>query len=304
MRYPHEQLAANPHDRIAVYRTDEAWLAQRWQDPASRVLVVAGTRFRLRQGQIEWLNPDTAPQGLRVLLGERAGVTSWAVLTDPAGVDLPNEEWLPLRGLLPALADTTDAGDTPLLLHASGLAEWHWSTRFCPRCGGGLQPRAAGHELACTLCGVRQFPRIDPAVIMTVSAGEPGSPRERLLLGRQSAWPERRFSTLAGFCEPGETAEDAVRREVQEETGILVGAVEYVGSQGWPFPASLMLGYAGRAISEEITVDHDELADARWWTREEMAEQASSGELVLPGGVSISRSLVERWYGGPLPGSW
>ena len=139
---------------------------------------------------------------------------------------------------------------------------------------------------------------------MVVAAGEPGSDEERCLLGRQSAWPEGRYSTLAGFCEPGETLEDAVRREVAEEVGVLVGEVEYFGNQPWPLPASLMLGFIGRAETTEIEVDGEEIEDARWFTRAEMKEQAEAGTLVLPGGVSICRSLVEHWYGGPLPGHW
>ena len=117
-----------------------------------------------------------------------------------------------------------------------------------------LEARAAGHELECLDCGRPQFPRTDPAVIMIVTAGEPGTPEERCLLGRQSVWPAGWFSTLAGFCEPGETLEDAVRREVAEEVGVRVGAVEYFGNQPWPLPASLMLGFVGRAASEAI--DH------------------------------------------------
>ncbi|WP_261376835.1 NAD(+) diphosphatase [Nocardioides sp. J9] len=184
------------------------------------------------------------------------------------------------------------------------MAEWHWATRFCPRCGGGLAPRAAGHELVCTDCGKPQFPRSDPAVIMLIAHGEPGAPDERCLLGRGATWPAGRFSTLAGFCEPGEALEDAVRREVHEETGVVVGDVTYFGNQPWPLPSSLMLGFQGRALTEEIRLDDDDVEDARWFTREEMRRKAESGALVLPGGVSISRSLVEDWYGGPLPGSW
>jgi len=117
-------------------------------------------------------------------------------------------------------------------------------------------------------------------------------------------WPEGRFSTLAGFCEPGETLEDAVRREVAEEVGVQVGEVDYFGNQPWPLPASLMLGMIGRAVSTDITVDEHEIEEARWFTRTEMKTLAEAGTLVLPGGVSISRSLVEHWYGGPLPGAW
>lgn len=304
MRYPHEELAANPHDRIAIHRKDDAWLERRWAQSGNRVLVLAGTRVRPVDGAVEWCSTDDAPAGLRLLLGERDGLTFWAVIADPLTLEGPREAWMPLRGLLPLLVDAGAVADAPQLLHAVGLAEWHWNTLFCPRCGGRLSSRAAGHQLQCVDCQRTQFPRLDPAVIMSVTHGEPGSDEERILLGRQSSWPPGRFSTLAGFCEPGESAEDAVRREVHEETGVVVGEVEYVGNQGWPFPASLMLGFTGRATIDTITVDDDELAEARWWTRAQMRVQVEAGELILPSGVSISRTLVERWYGAPLPGSW
>ena len=131
-----------------------------------------------------------------------------------------------------------------------------------------------------------------------------GRPTRALLLGRQDAWPPGRYSTLAGFLEPGETLEDAVRREVAEETGVLVGEVTYFGNQPWPLPASLMVGFLGRASSDAIEVDGREIQDARWFTRDQIRDEAQAGTLVLPGGVSISRSLVEHWYGGALPGSW
>ena len=303
--YAHLRMAADAHDRAALRRADDAWLEERWADPATRVLVVSGTRIRPVDGRVDWISPAEAPDGpgdLRVLLGEWQDRAWFAVVTD-AAVSKQGQGWLPLRGLLPALADDALAY-APLVFHALGLAEWLFVTRYCPRCAGALEPRRSGHELVCTQCGKPQFPRTDPAVIMVVASGEPGSDDERCLLGRQAIWPEGRFSTLAGFCEPGETLEDAVRREVLEETGVRVGDVEYFGNQPWPLPASLMLGFVGRATSTEIEVDHEELEDARWFTRAEMREQAEAGTLVLPGGVSISRSLVEHWYGGPLPGAW
>ena len=266
------------------------------------MLVVSGTRVRPQDGRVPWVSPADAPDGVRVLLGEHDGRAWFAVVTGPEAAQAAKDEWFPLRGLLPHLADQELAG-APLVFHALGLAEWLWVTRFCPRCGEPLSPRAAGHELACAN-GHVQFPRTDPAVIMVVTSGEPGSEDERCLLGRQAIWPPGRYSTLAGFCEPGETLEDAVRREVLEETGVVVGDVTYFGNQPWPLPASLMLGFVGRAVSEEINVDNDEIDDAQWFTRAEMKAGAEAGELVLPGGVSISRSLVEHWYGGPLPGQW
>jgi NAD+ diphosphatase len=301
--YPHLRLAADAHDRLAARRSDEGWLDERWADPETRVLVVAGTRIRPVDGAVPWVTPAEAPEGLRVLLGEREGRAWFAVIT---GTDLAEDakhEWLPLRGLLPHLSEG-NLEAAPLVFHALGLAEWLFVHRFCPRCGGALEPRSSGHELVCRSCGRSQFPRTDPAVIMVVTTGEPGSPDERCLLGRQPVWPAGRYSTLAGFCEPGESLEAAVRREVLEEVGVVVGEVEYFGNQPWPLPASLMIGFVARAVTTDITVDGNELEDARWFTRVEMRDQAEAGTLVLPGGVSISRSLVEHWYGGPLPGQW
>ncbi|WP_028645597.1 NAD(+) diphosphatase [Nocardioides sp. URHA0020] len=302
MTYAHEQLSANAHDRVAVRRADDAWLEEQWADPGTRVLVVSGTRIKPVDGRIDWVSPADAPDGLRVLLGEHDGLAWFAVIVDAEISRSAKGEWTPLRGLLPSLADgAVDAA--PLLLHALGLAEWLFVTHYCPRCGEPLAPVKSGHELRCAN-GHTQFPRTDPAVIMVVTHGEPGSEDERCLLGRQAVWPEGRFSTLAGFCEPGETLEDAVRREVAEEVGVQVGEVEYFGNQPWPLPASLMLGMIGRAVSTDITVDEHEIEEARWFTRAEMKDLAEAGSVVLPGGVSISRSLVEHWYGGPLPGAW
>lgn len=302
MTFPHLELAADPHDRVGDRRTDEEWLDQAWTDPEARVLVIAGSRVRPVDGAIPWVAPAEAPaEGVRVLLGERDGRVWFALVVDPAYAE--GEEWTGLRGLLPHLAGD-GVEQAPLVFHAIGLAEWLFATRHCPRCGGRLEPRLAGHELECVECHRRQFPRTDPAVIMAVTHGEPGAEDEVLLLGRQESWPEGRYSTLAGFLEPGETLEDAVRREVAEETGVVVGEVTYFGNQPWPLPASLMIGFRGRAESREIAVDGHEIQDARWFTRAEMKREAEAGRLVLPGGVSISRSLVEQWYGGPLPGSW
>ena len=306
MTQPHVALSARAHDRLGVHRKDDAWLAAQWDDARSLVLVVAGTRVRPVEGVLPWVPAAEAPDGVRVLLGVRDDATYWAVIVDHALAQEHPGEWLPLRGLLPVLSgsDGPAVPQAPLVFHALGLAEWHWATRFCPRCGGALEPAAAGHELRCTVCTKTQFPRTDPAVIMVVASGEPGTDDERCLLGRSPLWPEGRFSTLAGFCEPGETLEDTVRREVAEEVGITVGEVAYFGNQPWPLPQSLMLGFIGRAETTEITVDADEIEDARWFTRAEMRDQAEAGTLVLPGGISISRSLIEHWYGGPLPGQW
>lgn len=299
---PHVALSAHAHNRQGLRRTDEAWLDRQWADPSTRVLVLSGSRVRPVDGAIGWASPAEVPdEGTRVLLGERDGRMHMALILPKGAAPGAAEDWLPLRALLPVLAE--DPGDAPFLFHAVGLAEWHVATRFCPRCGGHLSARAAGHELACDDCGRPQFPRTDPAVIMAITRGEPGADDEAVLLGRQRAWPEGRWSTLAGFCEPGETLEDAVRREVEEETGVRVGEVTYFGNQPWPLPASLMLGFLGRATSDRIDVDGAEIEEARWFTRADLRADLEAGRVKVPRGVSISTSLIEHWYGGPLAGS-
>jgi NAD+ diphosphatase len=294
--YLHERLSSGRYDRAAAHRSDSAWVDQHWADPASRVMVLAGTRIRPVDGAIEWMSPADAPGGARMMLGLRDGVAHFAVVTTELAA---TEAHVPLRALLTELSPD----DAPLVLHAVGLAEWMRATRFCARCGLPLDPVKEGHELLCGN-GHTTFPRTDPAVIMLITHGEPGSAGEQCLLGRQRTWPAGRFSTLAGFCEPGESLEGAVRREVFEETGVVVDEVAYFGNQPWPLPASLMVGFTGRASSTEISCDEDEIEEAGWFTRDQLRAGAQSGELVLPGGVSISRSRIESWYGEKLPGSW
>jgi len=286
-------LSARSHERIGGRRTDEGWLAARWADPQTRVLVLAGGRFPLTDEgtAVRWMSPEEAPEGERLLLGERGGVVHFVVITREFRAP---DDWGMLRSVGPSLSPA-DAG---FLVQAQALAEWHRAHRYCPRCGGGLVVSGGGYVLTCEQCGRQQFPRTDPAVIMLVTDGE------RALLGRQPSWPPGRFSTLAGFVDPGESLEQAVAREVMEEAGVEVTDVTYFGNQPWPFPASLMVGFFARAVTTDIQVDGDEIEAARWFTREEMRAEAEAGTLVLPGGISISRSLIEAWYGGPLPGSW
>ena len=286
-------LSARSHERIGGRRTDEAWLEETWADPRTRVLVMAGGRFPMDDdgSSVRWLGPAEVPDGERLLLGERDGTAHFVVL--PRDFRAP-DDWAVLRTVGPTLS----ASDAALVVQAQALAEWHRAHRFCPRCGGALRSSGGGYVLRCEGCERQHFPRTDPAVIMLVTDGD------RALLGRQSSWPPGRFSTLAGFVDPGESLEQAVAREVMEEAGVEVTDVTYFGNQPWPFPSSLMVGFFARAVTTDIQVDGDELEAARWFTRDEMRAEAESGSLVLPGGISISRSLVEAWYGGPLPGSW
>jgi NAD+ diphosphatase len=186
-----------------------------------------------------------------------------------------------LGGILPE-------GEASILAYARGLIHWQSRTRFCSVCGSPCVPRSAGHVMHCTGCGTDHFPRSDPAVIMLVLKDD------RALLGHASRFPEGMYSTLAGFVEPGENLEEAVRREVAEESGVIVGAVSYHSSQPWPFPQSLMLGFHAEGLSEEISFRDEELADARWFTRTECLDAEAHG-FRLPGPDSIARRLIEDW---------
>lgn len=207
--------------------------------------------------------------------------------------------WMGLRDIGAAL-DDRDAG---IAVSAVALDNWHDAHPRCSRCGGPTVVTTGGWVRRCPADGSDHFPRTDPAVIMLVIDSD-----DRALLGHQAAWPDGWFSTLAGFVEPGETAEAAVRREVLEESGVVVGSdpddVVYLGSQPWPFPSSLMLGYHALAAETAITVDGEEIGEARWFTRSELHDACAAGDVRIPSSVSIARRLIERWYGEPLPGAW
>jgi len=189
-----------------------------------------------------------------------------------------------LRGVAGLLPE----GEASVLAHARGLMHWRLKHRFCGVCGTPTEPRSAGNATACPSCGAQHFPRTDPAVIMLVVRGD------ACLLGHSTRFPTAMYSTLAGFVEPGESFEEAVRREVMEESGVVVGHVSYHSSQPWPFPASIMIGFHAEGLSEKITIDREELSDARWFTRDELHNHANLG-FSLPRADSIARRLIEDW---------
>jgi NAD+ diphosphatase len=190
--------------------------------------------------------------------------------------------------------------DAGLFTHAVALANWHDTHTHCPLDGTPTVPVPGGHSTICPKDGSEHFPRTDPAVIMLVT-----DPDDRCLLARNAAWPGRRVSILAGFVDPGESAEQAVVREVAEETGIKVHNVQYLGSQPWPMPRSLMLGFRADApAGQVISVDHEELAEAHWFSRDGLLAAIKAREIALPPSVSIARHIIESWFGGPLPSTW
>ncbi|MCP2336457.1 NAD(+) diphosphatase [Actinomadura rupiterrae] len=288
-------LARGTLDRAGERRSDEAFLDAAWNDPRTRVLV-------LRDGEVNaiidpdpalvLLPPADAPPGDRYFLGLDEDGTAYFAVTGP----LPAVEGARAAGLrrIGALLPDRDSG---LLTHAVALEHWHRSNLYCPRCGTKTEMRQAGHVRHCPNDGTDQFPRLDPAVIMMVTDQD-----DRLLLARGPQWPADRRSILAGFVEPGESLEQAVAREVHEEVGLAVEDVRYLGSQPWPLPQSLMIGFMARADGTlPLVPDPAEICDPGWYTRDELTEAIEAGRIVAPGPLSIAAQLIMRWYGGPLP---
>jgi len=224
----------------------------------------------------------------------RRGTQSDRLVHAPAGAAAEGggPRWASLRDAGAQLA----AQDAGLVTTAVALDAWHERHPRCPRCGAPTRATQAGWVRTCTVDASEHYPRTDPAVIMAVLDAD-----DRILLAHAVAWPAGRHSTLAGFVEPGESLEHAVRREVAEETGVLVGDVAYAGSQPWPFPASLMVAFVARALTTEVRVDGVEVEHASWFTRTGLRDAIVAGEVVAPFASSIARALIEDWYGGPLP---
>ncbi|HEU5033410.1 MAG TPA: NAD(+) diphosphatase [Mycobacteriales bacterium] len=284
-------LSRSAVDRAAQHRRDDAWLAQAWT--TGRLLVVDDDRRALVEDDGLVWGPTDGYAGERFFLGVDADGTSYW-----SGVgELPRK--LGVRPVtirdVGALLSDRDAG---LYVTAVGLANWHATHRHCPRCGTATQVADAGWVRRCPNDGSDHFPRTDPAVIVLIHDGA-----DRCLLGRQPSWPPGRYSTLAGFVEPGESLEQAVAREIVEESGVLVGDIVYRGSQPWPFPASLMLGFEARAVGGDVGVGDHELEDVRWFTRDDLRASgagsrgpaASGHSPLLPPPASIAHWLITTW---------
>jgi NAD+ diphosphatase len=268
-------------DRASVERRRPEWLAERRADPRARAVQMSERGI--------WLDGSrlllAAPSDEAVFLGIAGDTPLFA--DDVSGAE--PREGRP-AGLREA-ATELPAAEAALAAYAGSLLAWHRRHRFCANCGAPTEPRDAGHERHCPACDAHHFPRTDPVVIVRVT-----DDRDRLLLGRQGRWPEGRFSLLAGFVEPGETLEEAVRREVAEESGVELGEVSYIASQPWPFPSSLMLGFSALALRGDPAPGDDELAEVRWFEREEVERAArGEGELALSPPYSIARRLIDAW---------
>jgi len=295
---------ADEFNRATDKRLDAGWLAERLADPTARFVAVWQDRqlFTLEDPpQPRWLTAEELGPGLAQaemvaflgLAGDQACFAVGLIATEPPCTELGR--WLDLRfsggALEPAVWE--------LLAYARALSYWHHRNRFCGECGSPTVSAEGGHVRLCTnpACGQRHFPRTDPAIIVLVTDGE------RCLLGRQAAWPAGRYSTLAGFVEPGESLEEAIAREVQEETSVQVQTAHYFRSQPWPFPGSLMLGFTAQAATTAIQRHDGELEDARWFSRAELAAGLQNGTLRLSPSFAISYQLIEHWFDADEPGA-
>ncbi len=278
-------------DRSGHRRKDPRWLEEAARSPGSRFVPVWGDKCL------------ACGDPLRTVLLERSAVATFLDSHEPiflgmyqgepafaVGIDGAREAPFADAGEfhdLRYLGSSLPVDEANLVAHARALVLWHGLQQYCGVCGSPSRVESGGNTRICSNedCGAQLFPRVDPAIIVLVSQGD------HCLLGRQPSWPEGRFSTIAGFVEPGESLEDAVRREVAEETNIEVGEVRYHSSQPWPFPSSLMLGFNAEAVSREIVLNDGELEDARWFTRDDL----QSGFPKLPFRLSIARRLVDNW---------
>jgi NAD+ diphosphatase len=288
-------IFAGPYlDRVAHLRKDPTWFADALADARSRALPVWNSRNLITETdppRAAYVDLSQMPESMRdgtdlILLGRFGDIDvfTYELESLEAPQLLPQTRFEDLRMAAPLLS----ADEAGLLGYARAMVAWRHRHRYCGTCGAPTLTTRGGHVLVCTnlACRHEQFPRLDPAIIVLVSDGE------RALLGRQASWPVGRYSTIAGFVEPGESLEDAVAREVYEETGIEVDEIEYHSSQPWPFPSSLMLGFTAHALTTEIHMRDEELEDAQWFTRADIA----SGHPIVPPSVSISFRLLEDWY--------
>lgn len=305
-------------DRADRLRADAAELARLLADPSSRGLPFWRGKplFDLTPAgpRLAWLSARDpliadCPEPLVFLGLDADGAAHFAA--DASHIAPPDQspaEFVDRRTLdlsdsrkfidLRTMMGEMDHGDAGIAAAAKGIFEWRLTHGFCASCGGRNRVSHAGWRARCPDCGREHFPRVDPVVIMLILDGD------RVLLGRQPAWPERMYSLLAGFMEPGESIEDAVRREVQEEAGIAVGEVGYVTSQPWPFPASLMIGCTGRAKTNGIVIDPHELEDAIWASRAEIAEALEGRhDRIAPARKgAVAQVMLRAWVEGRVPG--
>ena len=295
-------LARFAVDRLAELRSNPQWFEQAWASETTRVLVLHDRNIPVTaELSIVWVKPWSLKMAtadakeVAVFLGADDDHTYIAIMKDELG--LTDVNWASLRDVGAALS----AKDVGLATSAIALAAWHEGHQFCPKCGTKTEVSMAGWSRKCNVHDSEHYPRTEPAMIVAVEdlAG-------RILLGRRREWPEGWLSTLAGFVEAGESCEAAVIREVYEESGIHVDlqSLKYMGSQPWPFPASLMLAYRAVATSTEVEMHDEEMTEVQWFSRDELLAACEAQTLKLPSPVSIAFRLIQSWYGEDIPIKW
>lgn len=288
-------MSGLPINRLVERRSDSAWLEKTFEHPSTQVLVLHRGRVLVdgdgERVRLACLPSDRRGKGsYRALLGNLDDTTWFALsLSDAEAERVTSGQRLRFRGLR-SIVSSLGRRQASLAAYARALDLWQDNHRFCGRCAAPTRIDQAGFRRICTRseCGREHFPRLDPAIIVIVEQAG------RCLLGRQPGWPAGRYSTLAGFVEPGESLEDAVRREVGEESGVQVGDVHYHSSQPWPFPSSLMLGFTAEALTTDIRCE-DELEDARWFTPDQLESAVRCGDVLLPFKSSVSFRLIADW---------
>ena len=269
-------------DRAGELRTDPAVLAELLT--RAKVLSVSGGKVSADLASAKLLYPNTKSDENYFLGIDRATDTPHF-----AAHVAESDEFLSLREIGAVLSPL----EIGLALHAVALSNWHTSHPRCSRCGAGTKSSLGGAVRVCDQCDAQHHPRTDSAVIVLVRDAD-----DRILLGRQAVWPEGRFSTFAGFLEPGETFEQCVSREVFEESGVTVSQIHYLGSQPWPFPASIMIAF--EAVIDDPSAarpDGEEIVEVRWYSRTQLKSAMEDGSLLLPPGISVARKMIERWFG-------
>ena len=291
-------LASSAVDRSGELRTDERELARLWD--GARILHFASGKFRVKSNfQLDFQSAQEISElresanfasGQELFLGIDNGIAYFAWCSDALVFETFEEEenYQTLR----SLGDYLSELEMGLAIHAQAIANWHHTHQFCSRCGQPTLSANGGSLRKCTSDGSEHYPRTDGAVIVLVKDSQ-----DRVLLGRQKIWPERRFSCFAGFVEPGESFEQTVMREVFEESGIKVEELNYLGSQPWPFPASIMISFSALATNpNEARPDGEEIVEIIWLTRGEMRSAIAENTLTLPPPMSVARKMIEFWY--------
>ena len=284
-------------NRLSEKRSDDSWISEQLNNEKSLFVPVLESQLffnpsndynpaYLSLGDVK----DKVDLSTSIFLGQCEKISYFAVGILESEKEVLKEygQFLEVRKALTFLKEF----DISVLLHARAMHYWHSRHKFCGTCGSPTINKEAGNLLVCSNenCKESHFPRTDPAIIVLVTNGE------KCLLGHNKAWPGNRYSTLAGFVEPGETLEDAVRREVFEESGIKTKNINYVSSQPWPFPSSIMLGFTAEAITENITIDNNEIEHAAWFSREEIKDRLLNNTIKMPMKISIAFKLVSQWF--------